>query len=149
MHKHIFNLILSLAFLAGSKQLVAADSKVVALSIYIVSETKIEGGRYINTPECPKAGFIPATPAMVVEKLESVEQSHSNKALMIKMFSADAKKFETLTEKNVGKKALITLGDTPITAPTIIAPISTPGFMLTYGKLDKKKFEEDLRKLVK
>ncbi len=149
MPKHIFNLILALALLAGSKQVAAEDSKAPRLTIYILSDTKIDGGKYIDTPECPKAGYIPAKPAMVITSLESVEPSHDNKALMIKMYLVDAKRFEALTEKNIGKKTLIMLGDTPLMSPMIYEPISTASFMLSYGKLDKKKIEEDFRKLVK
>lgn len=142
----------------------------VPLSFYIVSAEKIEGGRFIDTPDFPKLGYIPAVPALVLTKLESViadvsreqavmvekngketvEPMKERVAFHIRMRPDDARKFTALTEQAVGKQVLLMLGDTPLIAARVMTPISTQSLLLTFGaKTDTKTVEDGLRKLTK
>jgi preprotein translocase subunit SecD len=81
---------------------------------------------------------------------ETVMPMQTRPALTIQMRAEDAKKFSTLTKQAVGKRVLLKLGDTPLIAPMVQAPISTPSLILTLGgKTDKKKVEDELKKLVR
>jgi bifunctional N-acetylglucosamine-1-phosphate-uridyltransferase/glucosamine-1-phosphate-acetyltransferase GlmU-like protein len=134
-----------------------------------VSEEKIEGGRFIDTPDFPKLGYIAAVPeleittlgavipdvsrqqAVVVDKdgKEKVEPMKKRAALTIRLHSADAKKLAALTGHAVGKQVLFMLGDTPLIAPRVMAPISTHTLPLTFSeKADAKKIEDGLKKLI-
>jgi hypothetical protein len=140
------------------------------LSIYVMSDVRIEGGRFIDTPDFPKLGYIGAAAALVITRLEAVAPVLSREqdamvdkdgkrtvfpvkqlpALSITMRAEDAKKFATITQEAVGKRLLLMLGDTPLIAPTVRAPISTPSLTLTLGeKTDDKRVENDLKKLVR
>lgn len=134
-----------------------------------MSEEKVEGGRFIDTPNFPKLGYIGATPDLVVARLGAVVSDVSRQkdvmvdkngkqtglplrthpALTIRMRADDAKKFTALTKKAVGKRVLMMQGETPLIAPRVESPIATQSLILTLGdKTDNKKIEDELKKLV-
>jgi hypothetical protein len=129
----------------------------VPLSIYIVSEEKIDGGRFIDTEEFPKIGYIAATPDLAITRLDMVSTNGQKTSapvkqrveLIITMRPEDAKKFTAITDKATGKRLLLMLGDTPLIAPMVRGPIPTQSIVLTLGdKVDQKKIEDGLKKLV-
>ena len=127
----------------------------VPLSFYVVSDQKIEGGRFIDTPDFPKLGYIAATPDLVVKRLESVTLdasppfSETRPAVSIAMCPEDAPSFTALTERAIEKKLLLMQGGTPLIAPRVKARIATARLMLTFGNgTDPKKAADDLKKLV-
>ena len=149
---------------------VSPNATSTPLSFYVVSEEKVEGGRFIDTPDFPKLGYIAATPDLVIARLEAVAPDVSRRqdvmvdkdgketvmplqtkpALIIRMRADDAKKFTTLTEQAVGKRVLIMLGETPLIAPMVLSPIPTQSLILTLGdKTNNKKIEDELKRLVK
>jgi hypothetical protein len=121
------------------------DSPSTALSFYIVSERKIEGGRFIDTLDLPKLGYIAIKPDLIITQLVAVSEtvSHSSMvkidkdgnrietplpdspALNITILPADKKKFEVLTGHSVGRRMLMMLGDVPLMAPTVETPVPT------------------------
>ncbi len=148
----------------------SGDTNNVPLTIYVVSEERIEGGKFIDTPDFPKLGYIAAAPDLVISRLQRVvpqvvQQTGTmidkdgkrttlptteRLALNITMQPDDAKKFTAITERAIGKKTLLMLGDTLLIAPAINEPIATPSLLLTLGeKPDKKKVEDELKRLVK
>ena len=129
--------------------------RVVPLSFYVVSEGKVEGGRFIDAPNFPKLGYIAAVPDLVITRLETVtlftSEPHSREwpALSIVLRSGDAPQFTALTERAVGKKLLLMLGDSPLTAPMVVERIPAASLMLTFGKgTDSEKLIGGLKKLV-
>jgi len=148
----------------------ARSAASIPLSFYIVSEEKGEGGRFIDTSDFPKLGYIAPAPDLVIARLESVARDVSrrqdtmvdkdgkktvmpleiNPALNFRMRSLDAKKFTKMTEQAVGKQVLIMLGETPLIAPMVLNPITTQSLILTLGdKIDNKKIEDELKRLVR
>jgi hypothetical protein len=122
------------------------------LSFYTVSEEKIDGGRFIDTADFPKLGYISVVPDLVITQLAEVsaETGATGPELDIMMRPEDAKKFEALTERVVMKKILLMLGDEPLIAPWVQAPIPTQRLILNLGKnTNNKKVEGDLKKLVR
>jgi preprotein translocase subunit SecD len=105
------------------------------LRFYIVSDEPVTGGRYVNTPECPEVGYITNTPNLVITSLQSVSTNASHiikhdkmpdeikTDVVIQMFEPDAKRFADLTRQNIGHRILISLGDRPLMAPVVQAPI--------------------------
>ncbi len=146
----------------------STDTTKAVLSFYIVSEEKIDGGRLIDTLDLPKLGYIAAKPDLVITQLVAVSQTTvadggiydkngkliekpepDQPALVITIRPEDSKKFEALTKENIGKRVLMMLGDVPLMAPNVVAPISTQSFQVTFGKhSDPKKIEDGLKKLV-
>jgi hypothetical protein len=155
----LFNIfsIATFFLLAGCQQ-----KAVVPLSFYIVSEEKIDGGQFIDTPDFPKLGYIGVEPDLIITKLESVVtstnqvmingKSNVEPSISILMQTDDAKKFSTLTEKAVGKQVLLKLGDVPLIAPRINMPIETPSLQISLGtqanQNDQNKIEDELQQLV-
>ena len=110
---------------------VAFSTNDVRLSFYIVSQARIEGGRFIDTTELPKLGYIAATPELTITRLESVTADISQRrevmidgngkrtilpdqnqpAIIIKLPKAEASQFTSLTKRVVGKQLLIALGE--------------------------------------
>ena len=130
----------------------------------------MEGGRFIDTPDLPKVGYISAKPDLAVTNLEdvypqkfednatiadkdgnyTVVPSHSLPALAVKLRAEDAKQFMALTERSIGKRLLIVLGDKPLTAPKIMMPIESDSFLIGFrNEEDLKRTEADLKKLVR
>jgi hypothetical protein len=133
----------------------SSDATGVPLSFYIVSSENVVGGRFIDTPDFPKLGYIGPKPDLVVTRLETVAVdvsppfSKARPAINIAMHSGDAPQFTALTEQAIEKKLLVMLGDTPLTAPLVKARIPTANVMLTFGEgTDSKKVADGLKRLI-
>ena len=123
------------------------------LKFYIVSENPIAGGRFIDTPDCPKVGYITNTPNLVITRLESVSTNTTTSysfengkssavltpAILINMYGPDAAKFADLTRQNIHRRILICLGERPLIASQIDMPIESGDFQITLG--NGKDFE--------
>ena len=168
--RRLLQILLATAVLTAGHAYSATDHQPPSISIYIVSREKIDGGRFINTPDLPKLGYIAARPDLVITRLVTVKEtvSHSSTVkvekdgkrietplpdrpvLDITISPEDAKKLETLTENNIGKRALIMAGDMPMFAPYVRSPISAQSFEIDMGDHDKQKaVEDELKKLVR
>jgi hypothetical protein len=135
-----------------------------------VSKEKIDGGRFIDTTGLPKLGYIATKPDLVVTRLEAVtldtEVAHDDvmidkdgkrtvvprkaqAAVSITFCPNDRKRFASLSERAVGMRLLLMLGDTPLTAPYVMTPIDSPSVTLTFdAETDRKKVTGELKKLV-
>jgi preprotein translocase subunit SecD len=133
-----------------------------SLNFFAVSEGPLKGGRYLNTPEFPKLGYISNSPSLVVTRLKSVAtNSHTfisryqgkttesvEKVVEVTLLPSDAKKFTKLTEDSFGRQVLIMLGDRPLLAPRIMQPIETPTIAIRVGtQNDFHAVERELRRL--
>jgi hypothetical protein len=150
----------------------AAHSKVTnnTLAFYVVSEEKIEGGRFIDTPDIPKLGYIAARPDLVVTNLQavfpeegvntviipgkdgkqSIMPSDLPRYLVVRLRPDDAKQFMALTQRSVGKQLLVMLGGKPLTAWKGVGRFPEGRFEIPfYDQADLKKTEDDLKKLIR
>ena len=147
--RNLFYILLAAAVLIPSRGHTATESKSLSLSFYIVSDGKIAGGRYMDTPDFPKLGYIASKPDLVITQLMAVTPLSERNAIEVTILPEDAQKLTSLTEQNIGKKVLLMLRDVPLMAPRVNSPISTT-FELTIGDDSKrKKIEEELKKLVR
>ena len=104
------------------------EAQAVSLRFYVVSQEPVVGGRYIDTPECPKAGYVGDTADLVITRLLSVSTnlshiiSHQSDEfpgeirtdVNIQMFKGDAGRLAYLTSRNFGYRILVMLGDRPL-----------------------------------
>jgi preprotein translocase subunit SecD len=151
-----------------------ADTTNAPLKFYTVSEQRVDGGRFIDTPAIPKAGYIAAKPDLEVTALRDVYRQESAgfsimtdtngnhtvvtnahaPALAVVLSAEDAKRFAALTERAVGKRLLVMLGDKPLTAPVVRSPIKAGTMVIEFGRefgghAEAKKVEDGLKKLIK
>ena len=135
-----------------------------ALRFYVVSDKPIGDGRYIDTPECPKLGYIGSKPDLVITHLQSVSTNtwqiysrangkssvETRPAIQIQMLGPDTKRFAELTRHNIGRHILVSLGDRPLTAPAVAAPIESGNMHITFAQGgDFEVIAAALRKLVR
>lgn len=105
------------------------DTPAIPLSIYIVSQEKVENGQFIDTSDFPKLGYIGPKPDLTIAKLEEVnslvitESGQSRPGIIITLRTEDAEKFASLTERAVTKKTLLMVGDMALTAPMVTSPM--------------------------
>jgi hypothetical protein len=116
-----------------------------ALGFFVVSDTAIPGGRYIDTPEFPKLGYIGNAPNFVLTRLREVSTNDAA-AVTIRMFRADSERFAEFTRRNIDRKVLLMLRDKPLLAPTVRAPIETGSLQLPSLP---KSVVQDIQKLVR
>jgi hypothetical protein len=140
------------------------------LTFHIVSEQEIKGGRFIDTTNLSKLGYIAVKPDLVITNLVDVYPTKDAKfaimvdaqgketkvpnrvqpSVTIQLTTHDAKQFTALTERAVGKKLLIMLGGRPLVAPEVVSPIEGPYVAIWQpADLGVKKLEDDLKKLVR
>jgi preprotein translocase subunit SecD len=169
MRKLIYTLLMSVAFAVGCWT-ARSETTNATLTFYVVSEEKIEGGRFIDTPDLPKVGYIATKPDLAVTNLEKVcpqkmadyaimgdkngkhtiVPSPSPPSLAVTLQSEDAKRFTALTERSIGKQLLVMLGEKPLTAPRVMAPIEGGCFLIQFhDQANLKKTEDDLKKLIR
>jgi len=115
----------------------ASDSQETPLlKFFIVSSNQIAGGRFIDTEQFPKLGFIPPAPGLVIRTLKEVSVQEerpnpgaSNPNLRIWAFDfelteTDAPRLASFTESNIDNRLLMMVGDKPLFSAPIHEPIS-------------------------
>lgn len=128
-----------------------STNKPLLLTIWTLSTNRIGKGRYIDTQRLPQAGFIPEQPDLRIERLNELSQSREvvlndkdqeveNPLLKIELAPEDVGAFKRFTERNVGKRILIMVDDTPVDALRINAPISLGRFMICCR--DQQEFQQ-------
>ena len=152
----------SLLFCGCSKQPASqtGGAETNALSFYVVSDTAISGGRFIDTPEFPKLGYISNTPTYVLTKLREVStndvteisimnqksvSTNTSPAVVVRKFRMDSESFAEFTRQNIDRKVLLMLRNKPLLAPVVRAPIETGSIQLPSLA---KSVVEDIQKLV-
>ena len=138
------------------------------LAFYVVSDQKIEGGRFVDTPDMPKLGYIAAEPDLVVTNLQEVfpdkdrqivivpDKDHPiapsdlPQYLAVRLRLSDAKPFIDLTERSAGKQMLVMLGGRPLTSWHGVGRFPEGRFDISFQNgADLKKTEDDLKKLIR
>jgi len=146
-----------------------SDARPFSLSFYTVNKEKVEGWKYIDLPKFPKLGYIAPTPDLIINQLKAVEPYKAQSILIttdangqkqtklkegpgfkITLLEEDAERFTTLSNLALNHQVLVMLGETPLIAPMMRGPITSPQF--TLDMIDaggEKKIERALMKLVK
>lgn len=132
-----------------------------ALCFFAVSEKPVAGGRYIDTSDFPKLGYISNTPDYVLASLKEVStndvtsisivdrqivETNTTAAVSITMFPAEGRSFAIFTRQNIDQKVLLMLRDKPLIAPMVRAPIATGSLELPSLP---KSVVEDIQRLVR
>lgn len=133
-----------------------------SLNFFVVSDKAVIDGRYVDTPEFPKLGYMSNTPNLTVTRLQSVATNtqtfittyqgkttqSSETVVEITLLPSDAKRFAKLTADNAGKRILIALGERPLLAPRIMEPINAGRVAIRAGtKTDAPSVVRGLRRL--
>jgi len=135
------------AVLVLACSLQATDEK-PTLAFYIVSNEKIEGGRFIDTKEFPKLGYIPAKPGLGIAKLSKVtltKRPRDSPIILITLKQEQVNQLADFTDRNVDRQILLMLGNEPLIAPRILEKIRTPALQISVS--DEKKQKQILQKL--
>ena len=139
-----------------------------SLSFYSASEQKIKNGRFIDTLECPKVGYINSTPDLVITQLQAIKSYQAQRAVKttdvkgktidftLKKFPAlkitlqpkDAQKLIRLTDQ--GSLILVMLDDTPLFTILFVYKLTEPELDLVASteKFPINKVESALMKMV-
>ena len=130
----------------------AADEK-PALAFYVVSKEKIEGGRFIDTKEFPKLGYIPAKPGLGIAELEQAsltKRPGDRPTIFITLKKEQIDQLADFTGRNVDRKILLMLGNEPLIAPRILEKIRTPDLQISVSdEIRRKQILQKLKQMVK
>jgi len=135
------------------------------LCFFLVSEKPIAEGRYIDTPDFPKLGYISNAPSYVLTRLREVStndvtsisimkrkvvSTNTSPAVSITIFPEERESFADFTRQNIGRTVLLMLKDRPLMAPIVRAPIETGSLQLESpkGRLPLSVVE-DIQRLVR
>ena len=147
---HAYLVPFAVLLLACSLQ--AADEK-PALAFYVVSKEKIEGGRFIDTKEFPKLGYIPTKPGLGIAELEKAsltKRPGDRPTILITLKKEQADQLADFTSRNVDRQILLMLGNEPLIAPRIAEKIRTPALQISVSDETKRKqILQKLRQLVR
>lgn len=141
--------------LAKNTRAAAAGS----ISFHEIKDDPIPGGRYLDTQNLPKAGYIRDQPDLVVTEIISVERGQEvfgtgsndvREVLNVILTDTDAKHFAKLTETLLGKRLLISVGTEAVVAPAVLAPIQNGSFTLNVqDPAEAQKLFERIRGLAR
>lgn len=131
-----------------------AGGTAATLSFFEVRDHPVEQGRYIDTEWLPTLGYISAEPDLVVDRLAGVtmeqktmrEPDASSRTVYVFKCSLAhrvATQFKAMTTTNLLKRVLIMVGDEPVIAPTILAPVEDGQFQI---ECDHQRLMESVRK---
>jgi preprotein translocase subunit SecD len=110
------------------------------LKMFVVSETPVPGGTFVDTKAFPKLGYISATPSFAVRQIQSVrieEQEFIDQggqiewSITIVLLPEDQSALESFTTTNIASTTIIQVGETILSAPTIREPIMAGAFSVT------------------
>ena len=146
------------------------------LLYYVISQENIDGGRFIDTPDFPKLGYIRPVADLVITTLKDAttnilhtraeygtgerEESWS-RAATLTFFVADAEKIAELKRQNIGKNDLLwMIGDKPLGTTflsasadppdSVRAPTNSPGIVIPLRKhQNAEDIHRDLKRLVR
>ena len=122
------------------------------LAFYTVSQEKIERGRFIDTKEFPKLGYIAAKPGLVIAQLKEarlIKRPGDRANILITLQDKQVDQLEDFTGKNVGKKILLLLGNEPLIAPRVLEKIRTPALQISLSEEKKRtRILKALKRLV-
>ncbi len=163
-----------LAFLALGMALVVASAAGAAeapkLAFYVVSETPVAGGRYVDTAAFPHAGYLSAAPDLQLHKLVKVEpdamwasfrgetaqvraamQARGMRpGLSITLLPEDAAGLTALTKRAIGKQVLLLLDGEPILLAVIQTAIDSESFLITtQTEAEAERYLASLERLAK
>lgn len=130
MHRAFVILSTSMALLTGCREQSDGDPG-ATLSFSVVHEEAIGNGRFIDTPDFPKLGYVAATPELTMTNLDMVDlhaEPKGRASLRIKVSTADVSKLAVVTRGAVGNRMLIRVDDVMLAAPNLLTPI-TDGYM--------------------
>lgn len=110
-----------------------------SLKLFVVSSHPVEQGQFVDTEQLPKLGYISSKPELVIDRLKEVtleerrvrETDAQDRTVWVfkcLLDEQDAPRFKAMTTTNVLKRVLIMVGDEPIVAPTILAPVKDGRF---------------------
>jgi preprotein translocase subunit SecD len=111
------------------------------LAFYAVSPQEIEGGRFIDTKEFPKLGYIAAKPGLVIVQLKEarlITRPGNRPNILITLQDKQVNQLEDFTGKNVGKKILLLLDQEPLIAPRVLEKIRAPTLQISLSEEKKR-----------
>ena len=118
----------------------AAEEK-PTLAFYTLSAKKIEGGRFIDTKEFPKLGYIAAKPGLVIAQLKEarlIKRPGDRPNILITLQDKQVDQLEDFTGENVGKTILLLLGKEPLIAPRVVEKIRAPALQIRLSENKKR-----------
>jgi hypothetical protein len=140
----------------------------LSLYFFIASETKFDGGHSFNAPELAFTGYVGSKPDLVVTELEYVRRGAPARSFMvdkdgkktelpqretivIRFKPKDAAQFTALTERAIGKRLVMMLGNRPLMAPMVEHSIDSPSVEIALGtdEADGNRLLETLKHLTK
>ncbi len=112
-----------------------------SIKMFVVSEDPIADGRLIDDARFPKLGYIPQSPSFMLSRLKKVileERVSTNPkksgdtvwSFVLFLGEEDSERFAAFTASNVSKRVLIMVGDEPVAAPIIRAPLQGGSFCI-------------------
>lgn len=118
-----------------------SNSPSTSVKFFVLSSNPVEKGKFIDTERLPKLGFISAEPDLaigkfrevVLEERKSIGQNSQGSSIWVfscRLEDGDAAKLKIVTTANVNRQFLIMVGDEPVVAATIMAPLETGSFDL-------------------
>ena len=116
------------------------------LTFYVVSQEKIEGGKFIDTGALPKLGYIGPKPDLVITQVSKVSTAPPGDWLIVWLLPEDVKSLEAFKSKQV----VVMLGERVLRVVNPMFPIT--GDLLQLGfenAAELKKVQDALGKLVK
>jgi preprotein translocase subunit SecD len=139
------------------------------LEFYVVNEAETDGSRFIDTTNFPKLGYVSRIPDLAVTRIQGISRlklpkesimidtngvqtlvpASQTPALGISLNADDRKSFAVLTERSIGSKLLVQLGDKLLIAPKVVSPITGGIFQIDFHSQEElKQAEDELKKLV-
>ena len=118
-----------------------AAEKKPTLAFYAVSPQEIEGGRFIDTKEFPKLGYIAVKPGLVIVQLKEahlITRPGNRPNILITLQDKQVNQLEDFTGKNVGKKILLLLDQEPLIAPRVLEKIRAPSLQISLSEEKKR-----------
>jgi hypothetical protein len=115
------------------------------LKFYVVSQEKVEGSKFIDTPALPRLGYIAPKPDLIITEIRKLSPAPPGDWLDVWLRPEDAKRLEAFKSKQV----LVMLGDRVVRAANPLFPIT--GDLLQLGfenAAELKKVQDELTKLV-
>tara|TARA_B100000929_G_scaffold258391_1_gene221605 strand:+ start:86 stop:559 length:474 start_codon:yes stop_codon:yes gene_type:complete len=118
----------------------AAEEK-PTLAFYAVSPQEIERGRFIDTKEFPKLGYIAAKPGLVIAQIKEarlIKRPGDRPNILITLQDKQVDQLEDFTGKNEGKTILLLLGNEPLIAPRVLEKVRAPALQISLSEEKKR-----------
>jgi len=131
------------------------EGPTLKIEFFVVNDEPIDGGRYIDTTNLPKLGYVAAAADLTIERFKEItlieqletdlkNNQRTNWNFDVTLYEESVSLLKAVTETNVGRRFLIVVEREPILAPLLTSTLERTQIAIS---VEDRKTMENLKRI--